>query len=416
MKIWIINPYGNIPGEGWRDYRSTLIANAFNAKGHSVVWWVSNFEHRSKKFRSDGWKDIQVNEKCLIKLVPTTSYSSHISFARIRHERNYANNFRNKVLGSTEKPDLIILGEPALFISDIILDVIHKKKIPFIVDILDLWPELFAILLPNKISFLGELLFAPLYWRRTWLLRKANGIIGATKDYLKVGTSKNKTPFNEVVYLGIDLNEIKKSINNQFENKALETHSKRENDTWVIYAGTLGDNYDIPTVIKCAQQIEDLKLPIKIFLAGDGSLRPLIEHTIKTKKLRNLVYLGKLNINDLNLFYQKCDLALSSYVKNSSVSMPVKAFDSFAAGLPLINSLKRDLGDFVIQHEVGLLYKAEDANDMLRAIRQLSEDKNELSNMKLNALILAKTFDCKLQYEKLVPLVEKVIANWKCRN
>jgi len=132
MKIWIINPYGNLPNEGWREYRSTLIAEAFAKKDHEVVWWVSNFEHRSKKFRSNSWKDIQVNDKYLIKLVPSSSYTSHISLARIKHERNFANNFRKKIFESDEKPDLIIIGEPALFFSDIIIDVINKKKIPLI--------------------------------------------------------------------------------------------------------------------------------------------------------------------------------------------------------------------------------------------------------------------------------------------
>lgn len=96
MKIWIINPYGNLPNEGWREYRSNLVAEAFAKKDHEVVWWVSNFEHRSKKFRSNSWKDIQVNDKYLIKLVPSSSYTSHISLARIKHERNFANNFRKK--------------------------------------------------------------------------------------------------------------------------------------------------------------------------------------------------------------------------------------------------------------------------------------------------------------------------------
>lgn len=410
MKIWIINPYGNLPGEGWREYRSTLIAEAFVKRGHDVVWWVSNFEHRSKKFRSDSWEDIQVNDNYLIKLVPSTLYTGHISLARIKHERNYANNFRKKVMESDEKADLIIIGEPALFFSEIIIDVINKKNIPFIVDILDLWPELFNILLPNKISFLGRLVFAPLYWRRLWLLKKADGLIGATNDYLKIGTNVNSTSYNEVVYLGIDLNQKQNQL---FINKTLETINKEKGEIWVIYAGTLGDNYDIKTIIKCAQKLEDFNLPIKIFIAGDGSLKSLITDTIKMKNLKNLFYIGRLNIDDLNLFYHRCDMALSSYVESSTVSMPVKAFDYLVAGLPLINSLKRELGEVVIKHEVGLQYQAENIEDMFRAIKQLSEDKDCLRRMKLNALTLAKFYDKDIQYEKLVTLSEKLVNEKK---
>jgi glycosyltransferase involved in cell wall biosynthesis len=413
MKVWIVNPYGNLPDEGWREYRSTMIAEAFNKRGHEVVWWVSNFEHRAKIFRSNSWKDIQVNEKYLIKLVPSTSYIRHISLARIRHERNYAKNFRKLALEYGNKPDLIILGEPALFFSDIIVDVINKTKIPFIVDILDLWPELFNILLPNKLSFLGRFIFAPLYWRRSWLLTKASGIIGATQDYLKIGIAVSKAKYKEVIYLGIDLN-YNISMNVQEGNKKiLENIVKDNDDIWVIYAGTLGNNYDMKTIINCAKNLENLRLPIKIFIAGDGPLKVFIEDSIRINNLKKLVYIGRLNTQDLNYFYGRCDMALSSYVENSTVSMPVKAFDYLACGLPLINSLNRELGEIVVKHVVGLQYKSEDPEDMLRVIKILSADKNTLNLMKKNALNLAKSYDKHLQYDKLVTISENLIEDNK---
>ncbi|MBM3349747.1 MAG: hypothetical protein FJY58_08650 [Betaproteobacteria bacterium] len=33
MKTWIVNPYGTLPGEGWRDYRSQMLAQALVALG-----------------------------------------------------------------------------------------------------------------------------------------------------------------------------------------------------------------------------------------------------------------------------------------------------------------------------------------------------------------------------------------------
>jgi glycosyltransferase involved in cell wall biosynthesis len=406
MKIWIINPYGNLPDEGWREYRSTLIANEFNKHGHEVVWWVSGFEHRSKTFRAETWKEIRVNDLYHIILVPASAYSGHISFARIKHERNYARNFRERAKSSNEKPDLIILLEPSLFFSDIILDVIKSKKIPFIIDILDLWPELFNIILPNRLAFLGNFIFAPLYWRRSRLLRKADGIIAATRDYLETGISKNGECYNDVVYLGINRNT---KVNDILDNEALNIIEKKRDETWVIYAGTLGNNYDIPAIMECAKKIQDLNLPIRIFLAGDGSLKPFIEKTIQDRHLTSLVFLGKLSANDLSVFYRKCDIGLSSYVENSSVSMPVKAFDYLAAGLPIINSLGRDLGSFVEKHRIGLQYKPEDPDNMLDSIRYLAENRPVLDEMKKNAINLADYFDCEKQYNKIVKIAEDIL-------
>lgn len=406
MKIWIINPYGNLPGEGWRDYRSTLLANALISKGYVVTWWVSNFEHRSKQFRSESWEEIKVNDNFNIKLVPSTSYESHISIKRVLYERNFAKNLRKKVFEINEKPDLIILAEPALFISDIVLDIVNRFKVPLLVDILDLWPELFNIILPNKLNFLGKFLLAPLYWRRNKLFRAADGIVGATNDYLKVATSVNNTKFRKVVYLGIDLTEKKKDSNSFFNSLNLVKDKK---ELWVIYAGTLGDNYDIKTIIECAKKIETQNLFIKIFIAGDGPLSFFLEEQIELNNLEQIIYLGRMEINDLVFFYSKCDIALSSYVNGSTVSMPVKAFDYLAAGLPLVNSLNRELGDFVNTYKIGLQYQSENFEDMFNCLIYLYENPVELNNMKLNAKELAKRFDVQIQYENYVNLVDELL-------
>jgi glycosyltransferase involved in cell wall biosynthesis len=411
MKVWIINPYGNLPDEGWREYRSTLLAREFNKRGHEVIWWVSNFEHRSKKFRSETWKDIHVNDKYLIRLVPSTPYYSHISLARIKHERRYAKKMMEYVHNSKDIPELIILADPSLFYSDLIIGFIRKKNVPFIIDILDLWPELFHIMLPSGFESLGRILFAPLYWKRARLLRKADGIIGATRDYLAVGESESNTKYKDISYLGIDLSSLKDLTNSQFENIELNNYIKGPNDVWVIYAGTLGKNYDISAIISCSQKIEELELPVKIFLAGEGDLRVLVESKIKSERLNNLIYLGKLSARDLTIFYRNCDIALSSYVKKSTVSMPVKAFDYLAAGLPIVNSLDRDLGDLIIRYNVGIQYKAEDPQSMLFAIKRLAEDGKMLTEMKKNALILAETFDSSKQSEKVVVLAERLISD-----
>lgn len=441
MKVWIINPYGNIPGEGWRTYRTTLIADAFVEKGHEVVSWVSNIQHRSKEKRSESWKDVQVNPNYLIKIVPSTSYSTHISFDRIKYERTYAKNLRDYVkseghgargkvqvdkkinaqeklhlqsltydFNETGEPDLIILGEPALFISDIVLDIVKSKRCALIVDIIDLWPELFHILLPKKISFLGKLIFSPLYLKRWHLLKKANGIMAVSKDYLQLGNQINKAVPSAVVYWGVAKDAVRIEKHEEYESPVLQQLNKKENEIWVVYAGTLGDNYDIKTILACANLIEKRAKPIKIIMAGDGPLKTLIT-TTNQKSVNSLIYVGTLTINDLNLLYKQCDMALSSYITGSTVSMPIKAYDYLAAGLPLINSLGRDLGDFVIAKEIGIQYEPENANEMCQAILKLADNKELRLKMKQNALVLADEFDVIKQYDKAVVLAEKVITN-----
>lgn len=409
MKVWVINPYGNIPGEGWRTYRTTLIANAFVANGHQVVSWVSNIQHRSKQKRTETWKDIQVNPNYLIKIVPSTGYLGHISLARIKYERTYAKNLCAKALETDEKPDLIILGEPALFIFDIIKKLVKQKEAALIIDVIDLWPELFNILLPNRLDFLGKVLFAPLYYRRNLLFKKADGIMAVARDYLQIGLNAKPTVPGAVVYWGLNVEEVKVPLDHNYQKKELNSLEKKDGEVWLVYAGTLGSNYDIDTLLQCGLLLAKRNVAVKLLIAGDGPLKEMVEQFIAVEKLTNVVYLGSLLSQDLSLLYTKCDIALSSYVLHSTVSMPIKAYDYLAAGLPLINSLGRDLGSFVTGRKVGIQYEPENAEAMFAAVLQLVNDQDLRLQMKKNALVLADEFDAVKQYQKAVVLAEKVL-------
>jgi len=408
--IWIINPYGNLPGEGWSPYRSTFIAEAAVARGHQVTWWVSNFEHRSKRKRSDSWRNIEVHAGYQIRLVPSIAYQSHISFARINYERTYARNLIRKMHEEPDKPDVIIHGEPALCFSDITSKAIKRMGVKLVIDVLDLWPELFAIKLPYALRSAERLLFAPLYARRARFFQTANGFIAASRDYLQLAARAAPNRPGAVVYWGTNIKSFSAAADCEGGYASLGLPIKRPGEIWAIYAGTLGENYDIRSILQCAEALEAERSNVRILIAGDGPLRPLVESTIQGKALTRVHYLGRLDARVLIPIYKHCDVALSSYVSDSTVSMPIKAYDYFAAGLPLINSLGRDLGRFVAEARVGVQYTPEDAEGMRRAIRFLAENPGVRTEMRSNALRLAATFDWEAQYGRAIDLVEAVVA------
>lgn len=411
MKLWIINPYGNIPGEGWRAYRETLLAEALAAQGHEVVWWVSNFEHRSKTFRTNSWQDIVVSERFLIRIVPSTSYRTHISLARIRYERNYARNLRNRALADGQKPDVIVLAEPAPFTSGIIMEVVRATGARLVVDIIDLWPELFALALPRWLRASSRLFFLPLAWRRAWLFRQADAFLAVSSDYLALAQSHAAEVPAIVVYWGLDLRAFRGPDRHDVRISLPGLPSKLPNEIWGIYAGTLGDNYDLRTIMGCAERIQMAGLSIRIVIAGEGPLREYVEQTIRERCLTGVMYLGPVHSESLRYLYQLCDFALSSYVAGSTVSMPIKAFDYLAAGLPIINSLGRDLGALVAQEQVGLQYKPEDAEDLFKAVTTMAQDSDLRRTARSNALKVVQEFDSRVQYQKAVALIESLLTN-----
>lgn len=408
LAVWIINTYANLPGEGWRDHRSTLIANALAEAGHSTVWWVSNFEHRSKTFRSPDWKDIQLNPNVLIRVVPSTSYTSHISLRRIRYEQTFARRLYQRAV-LCDPPDIIVLSEPALFVSPFVLKLLKHWQTTLIVDIIDLWPELFHIALPARLSKIGRLIFFPFYMRRAALFRRADAIVAVSSDYLDVAQKSYTKNLSEVIYWGVDVSSIQAGMLASDDlPEALRYRAKSPGESWAIYAGTLGNNYDIRTILLAAEMLQAQDCPVTILIAGEGPLKREVLATIESKNLKNVIYVGNLSAPTVTRLYGFCDIALSTYVSGSTVSMPIKAYDYMAAGLPIVNSLDRELGSIVVEKNIGMQYTSQDPVSLFHAIQKLAQNPQIRHSMSENAKGLALSFDARSQYRKFVKIVEKV--------
>ncbi|MCF6212567.1 MAG: glycosyltransferase family 4 protein [Flavobacteriaceae bacterium] len=400
MKIWIINPYGNLPSESWRPHRSYMASEAFSKKGHTVTYWISNFDHRSKFVRGS-------QDSCIkgvnVKILESSKYSNHISIDRIKFEINFIKKFLKIGSRESDKPDLIIIGEPSLFVSYNFVKFTKKYSIPFIIDMVDIWPELFKISLPSFFKRFDKIIFSPFYLKRARFLKRASAIISVSKAYLEIAKKSNKSNFYKILYWGVELNSFKRVNSNDLG------FLKSNSELWIIYAGTLGDNYDTKTLIKLGEMVENSSKEYKLFIAGDGNLKEFVINLISEKQLKKTIYLGRLKPEELVGFYKNCDIALSTYSKDSTVSMPIKAFDYFAAGLPVLNSLGLDLGGMIEKYKIGLNYTAGDHNDLFKKLELLSNNHKMLAEMKNNNLELAKNFDEKAIYKEYVEFCEEVL-------
>ena len=86
MRVWIENPFDNLPCEGFRPQRYWLMAEAFARAGHDVTLWTSDFSHATKAPRSIS----PFSAPFRLKLVKTPPYRSNVSLSRILSHRAYA--------------------------------------------------------------------------------------------------------------------------------------------------------------------------------------------------------------------------------------------------------------------------------------------------------------------------------------
>jgi glycosyltransferase involved in cell wall biosynthesis len=406
MTIWLINPYGPIPSEGWRHYRFAMMGEFLAREGHIVTWWTANFSHHFKRFRSAGWRDIPVCDRFHIRLVPTAAYRTNVSLGRLRFEAHFV---RNVLRGARdhEAPDLLIGVDPPQTIGWLATKLKTRFGVPLALDVMDMWPELFRLAFPQPVKCFARPVLFPFYVLRRRNLSRADGLIALCQTYMDLALHEApvlRTRPSAVVFNGIDVGDFSPAPVSAGD----LAMPKPPGEIWAIYAGSLGANYDVDTVLNAGLALRGSR--IRLLLAGDGPRRADVEHFIKTYPSANLRYLGKLDHKDLIQLYRVCDIGLCPYGPESNVAMPDKAYDYMAACLPMVNSLPGELAEMLRREDAGLPYEPGNVLSLSNALRRLASEEPERLRMARNSFGLAAEFDSKRQYLKLVKLLETLLS------
>lgn len=407
-EIWLVNPYGPIEGEDWREYSFNQFGKFLSQNDFRVIWWTASFSHHFKIQRSKGWKDVNVKENFIIRLVPTSSYKKNFGVGRLLKDISFSINAK-KGFDTSKLPNIIIASENPMCMGGPAFLFAKKNQVPIIYDQMDIWPEFFVSVLPHPIDKLANILLKPICKKREKIYRCLDGSIALGKNYLdfmhRISTELINKP-NALIYNGIDVVSFRKQLRDEVIHIKLQS-AKPKNEIWCIFAGTLGPSYDIAGIIECAKLLEKQeKSDIKIFIAGSG---PMEQEVIEAElELNNIIFLGKMLPKELIPIYGLCDIGLSTYSKGSNVDMCDKFYDYTAAGLAIINSLNGEIAEYIKNDNLGENYIANDINSLYSAILKFSNLKY-LNIIKANSYEKGCYFDKTEQNNKLLICIQEVL-------
>jgi glycosyltransferase involved in cell wall biosynthesis len=374
MHVWLINPYGPLPGEGWRDYRFTYAARALAARGHDVTWWTAAFDHHTKRFRARAAERRDVGGFA-IELVPTPSYRRNISGRRLWFEREFA----RQVLARGRrlpKPDVIIAADPPQFCGAAGRRLAKLHAVPLVIDCLDLWPELFVNAAPAALRPIVRVAVQPLHAMRRRNVRAASLVIAVAERYREVLVADGAR--NAVtIPIGVDV-------------QALRAPREPHDRLTLVYAGTLGEHYDVETLLEAVREMD-----VDVVIAGQGPA----EARLRRLAPPNVRFAGVVSTDELKRIYASADIGLAPYAAGSTVAMPLKVFDYFAAALPVITSLSG------IDRDAVATYLPGNAASLREAIVRLSENRGAMSRA---ASIAGEQYDTGILYARYANAVEAV--------
>lgn len=394
MNVWIVSIFDTTRIDNTRPMRSEGIANALLERGFNVTYISSNFRHSTKKYRTLASSTIQNEENLQTIYLKTKSYSRNISLKRFYSHFAYALELRKFLKLTKHKPDIIVSALPPIFLNFVLAKWSKENSIRYYIDIIDPWPDVFLKFVPKRIENFAKFIFSPYKFVLRNILKNSNGYLAISNEYISWANEIWPNSNSYCCYPAIDVLSYKTMIESF-------NISKSKNVLNVVYAGSLGASYDIPTILSAAESLNS-KFPdkIKFHIAGAGQYQDEVERY--EKNYQNLKFYGRLNYSDLLKLYAECHVGLSQYREGATQSVTYKLFDYLGAGLPILNSLQSEMKTFIEEQQVGKNNLPGDYSALANNIIHLLEE-NALLEMQKNAINVANKFgNSKTVYSRFI--------------
>ena len=271
------------------------------------------------------------------------------------------------------------------------------KNIPVVIDVVDMWPDIFLDVFPNWIRPFVKMGLFPLFLKNRILFQKATAIYGVSRTYLDWGIVYSGRAQNKKTDKVFPLGYEELSLNYKqvcSEKKYLQDKGVAFDKLICCYFGQLESTYDVETILEAATILKQTQF----VLCGLGSKMNFLLNM--AKKLDNVLFLGWVAPTTLNVLMRLSAVGLATYTKNAPQSLPYKPFEYFSGGLPVISSLHYELEQILSKNDCGLTYEAGDAQSLVNAILYLQNNSEKRAQMGKNA---RRLFEEKYSADKIYP-------------
>ncbi|MEO9504327.1 MAG: glycosyltransferase family 4 protein, partial [Maribacter dokdonensis] len=291
----------------------------------------------------------------------------------------------------------LTIGFPALVLKKI-------KKIPYLFEVRDLWPEV-----PIQMGGLNNktaIKFAK--WFERTIYKNASHVI-ALSPGMEDGVLQENTPKQKVSMIP-NMAKIDAFWSREPDYALMKDLNISQDTFKVIYFGALGKANAIEYILESAALLKENKT-IEFLFIGSGPGTALIEAYNTKEGYNNVRYLGFFNMEKTSEVVNFCDVSLVTF-KNLPIlatNSPNKLFDSLSAEKPIIVNSAGWTKDLVENNKCGIFVNPESPQDFADKLTLLSQNQENLKVMGKNSRKLAETvYDKTLLCKQFAEVVNKV--------
>ncbi len=370
MKILLLTKYFP-PEPGAGSTRAYEHAKYWTELGADVTV-LTCFPHYPDGIIPDEYKGYSYLEEEIngIKVVRTFTYAT-ANKGKVRRSLGFFSFMLSSVIQGflrLKKFDVIIATSPPITvgISGMLLSML--KKIPFVFEVRDLWPD--------SIVQLGEIknrtIIKSLEFFEILMYKYALLVVCVSDAFIDIVHSKG-IPLEKIKIFknGVDLSLFNPS---DFDIDLAE-QLKLKNKFVVGYFGTFGLAHALDKVLLAARNLQNNE-KIHFLLIGDGAESEKLKKIKEEFNLENVTILPMIKKEELRRYYSIADVMLVP-LKNIPIFesvLPSKIFEIMAMKKPIILSVKGEAKKLVEQAGAGKFAEPENPNDLAEKITEAFEN------------------------------------------
>jgi len=279
-----------------------------------------------------------------------------------------------------------------------------------VLDVRDLWPDIFLDHAPAPLRPLARLALAPLFAQTGEAFRLARAVTGITTPFVEWGlrlAGRQPGPEDRAFAMGYPSREVDPGLLVEARAWWKATHGLDGHaGLTAIFTGSFGHQVDLDTVIAAARRL--CGTGIRFVLCGSGE--NLERCRRRAAGLDNVILPGWVDAPRIQALMELAYVGLAPYYSRVDFlnSYPNKVLEYLSGGLPVLSAMEGLVGELLQENECGEVYGPGDSLSRLSvSLLSLRDAPERLHAMSLRARALFEArFDADRVYGEMATYLQ----------
>jgi glycosyltransferase involved in cell wall biosynthesis len=415
MRILLIHQYFLEKGDGGGS-RFNEMTKIWSEQGHKVTVLAGmvhyNTGKKPKRYKGKFtfkdlafYKDVDVIRCHVSESYNVNFFGRMLAYFSFVFSSVYAGLFKSR-----NKYDIIIVSSPPLFVAITAYILSLVKRVPFIFEIRDLWPEsaIDTGILQNKLIIKFAYFFESYIYERAKLIN----VLTPAFRY-KLIQDKNE-PKQKIIYIpnAADFSLAEKIQQDKTFNALTFKKKLGFEDNFVVtYIGAHGVANHLIQLVEAAEHLQDTNVVFQ--LIGAGMQKEALQVEAEKRNLENVIFRDPVPKREVFKYILASDVGTSVLKKIDTFKTIYsnKTFDYMSCKKPILLMIDGISRELVEKAKCGVFAEPENALAIANKLREMSVlDETTLNQMGLNGYDYAKrNFDRVKLSKKYIEEINKVI-------